>query len=97
VPGITFLSGGQPEETASLNLNAINQLAEIKHPWNMSFSFGRALQSTVLKEWGGKPENVEKAQAALLERCKSNSEAALGKYKGGKGSTESDFVANYKY
>jgi fructose-bisphosphate aldolase class I len=48
VPGITFLSGGQSEEDASLNLNAINALAEVKHPWNMSFSFGRALQSTVL-------------------------------------------------
>lgn len=43
VPGITFLSGGQSEEDSSLNLNAINALAPIKHPWNMSFSFGRAL------------------------------------------------------
>lgn len=51
VPGITFLSGGQSEEDASLNLNAINKLAPIKHPWNMSFSFGRALQSSVLKAW----------------------------------------------
>jgi fructose-bisphosphate aldolase class I len=61
VPGITFLSGGQSEEDASLNLNAINMLAPIKHPWNMSFSFGRALQSTVLKVWQGKPENVKAA------------------------------------
>lgn len=48
VPGITFLSGGQSEEIASQNLNAINQLAEVKHPWSMTFSFGRALQSSVL-------------------------------------------------
>jgi len=51
VPGITFLSGGQPEETASLNLNAINKLAFPKHPWNMSFSYGRALQTSVLEAW----------------------------------------------
>ena len=61
IPGITFLSGGQSEEDASKNLNAINELAPIKHPWNMSFSFGRALQSTVLKVWQGKPENVDAA------------------------------------
>lgn len=61
VPGITFLSGGQSEETASLNLNAINKLAEIKHPWNMTFSFGRALQSSVLQAWQGKTENVAEA------------------------------------
>lgn len=97
VPGITFLSGGQSEENASLNLNAINVLAPIKHPWNMSFSYGRALQTTVLNEWKGKPENVQKAQDALFERCKANGEAALGKYKGGTGSTKSDYVANYTY
>jgi fructose-bisphosphate aldolase class I len=51
VPGITFLSGGQPEETASQNLNAINKLAFPKHPWNMSFSYGRALQTSVLNAW----------------------------------------------
>lgn len=97
VPGITFLSGGQSEEDASLNLNAINQLAPIKHPWNMSFSYGRALQTTVLDVWKGKPENVEAAQKALYERCKANGEAALGKYEGGSGSTKSDYVANYTY
>ena len=69
VPGITFLSGGQSEETACLNLNAINKLAEVQHPWNMTYSFGRALQSSVLTTWAGKEENVEKAQNILLERC----------------------------
>ena len=97
VPGITFLSGCQPEETASQNLNAINKLAFPKHPWNMSFSFGRALQTSVLKEWKGQPEGVKAAQDALLERCKSNGLSALGKYEGGTGSTESDYVANYRY
>jgi fructose-bisphosphate aldolase class I len=61
VPGITFLSGGQSEEVASQNLNAINKLAEIKHPWTMTFSFGRALQTSVLQTWQGKPENVKDA------------------------------------
>ena len=51
IPGITFLSGGQSEERACKNLNAINNLAEVKHPWNMSYSFGRALQQTSLKIW----------------------------------------------
>merc|ERR1711988_682104 len=82
VPGITFLSGGQSEETACQNLSAINKLAEIKHPWNMTYSFGRALQSSVLTTWMGKKENVK---------------AALGKYEGGQGSTQSDHVANYVY
>ena len=63
----------------------------------MSFSFGRALQTSVLNEWKGKPEGVAGAQASLLERCKSNGEAALGKYEGGVGSTKSDYVANYRY
>merc|ERR1711912_115005 len=52
VPGITFLSGGQSEEVASQNLNAI------KHPWSMTYSFGRALQSSVLTTWQGKKENA---------------------------------------
>ena len=61
IPGITFLSGGQSEERACQNLNAINNLAEVKHPWNMSFSFGRALQQTSLKLWDGKDENAKAA------------------------------------
>lgn len=61
IPGITFLSGGQSEERACKNLNAINKLAEVKHPWNMTFSFGRALQSSVLTAWGGKDDNIKKA------------------------------------
>ena len=97
VPGITFLSGGQSEEIAAQNLNAINKLADVKHPWTMTYSFGRALQSSVLTTWAGKEENVETAQKRLLERCIDCSKASLGKFEGGSGSTTSDYVANYKY
>lgn len=97
VPGITFLSGGQSEEKACLNLNAINKLAEVKHPWNMTYSFGRALQSSVLTIWGGKDENWDKAQDRLLDRCSAASKAAKGTYEGGTGSDQSDYVANYVY
>lgn len=72
-------------------------MAEIKHPWNLTFSFGRALQSSVIKIWGGKKENVKDAQKRLYERCEAASQAAKGIYGGGAGSTQSDYVANYKY
>ncbi|KAG7024993.1 Uridine kinase-like protein 3, partial [Cucurbita argyrosperma subsp. argyrosperma] len=101
VPGIVFLSGGQSEEEATLNLNAINK-QEVLKPWTLSFSFGRALQQSTLKIWSGKTENVAKAQAAFLERCKANSEATLGKYGGGSGgggglASQSLYEAGYKY
>jgi len=100
MPGINFLSGGQSEEEASCNLNAMNVLKDWNRPWNVSFSFGRALQASVLKAWAGKAENVPTAQAALMVRAKANSEATLGKYTGGaggSGSQESLFVSNYVY
>ena len=97
LPGVCFLSGGQSEEEASLNLNAMNKLQGIPRPWYLTFSYGRALQSSVLKAWQGKAENVAQAQATLLERAKANGQATLGQYEGGTGSTESDFVANYRY
>ncbi|XP_023523526.1 fructose-bisphosphate aldolase, cytoplasmic isozyme 1 [Cucurbita pepo subsp. pepo] len=99
VPGIVFLSGGQSEEEATLNLNAINKLQVLK-PWTLSFSFGRALQQSTLKIWSGKKENVGKAQEAFLVRCKANSEATVGKYGGGSGNglaSESLYEAGYKY
>ncbi|XP_068661890.1 fructose-bisphosphate aldolase 1, cytoplasmic [Aristolochia californica] len=100
VPAIVFLSGGQSEEEATLNLNAMNQY-QGKKPWSLSFSFGRALQQSTLKTWAGKEENFEKARAAFLSRCKANSEATLGKYKGdaavGEGVSESLHVKDYKY
>lgn len=77
VPGIMFLSGGQSEVEATLNLNAMNQSP---NPWHVSFSYARALQNTCLKTWKGLPENVEAAQKALLIRARANSLAQLGKY-----------------
>jgi len=85
--GIMFLSGGTSEEEASANLNAMNVL-DARKPWRISFSYGRALQATCLKTWGGKKENKEAAQKILLERAKANSEAQLGKYKGGSASED---------
>lgn len=69
VPGVTFLSGGQTEEEASVHLNAINLHAG-KKPWALTFSYGRALQASVLKAWGGKDENVAAGQEELLKRAK---------------------------
>lgn len=97
IPGIVFLSGGQSEEEATLNLNAMNKLTGIPRPWALSFSYGRALQDACLKAWLGKPENVKKAQEVFLVRCKANSEATMGKYAGGTGSTESLHVKSYVY
>jgi len=98
VPGIMFLSGGQSEEEATRNLNAMNQIGG--NPWALSFSFGRALQATVIKTWGGKAENVKAAQEAFLYRAKVNSQASLGKYvpQAGAGSASQRlFQADYKY
>ncbi|STX50517.1 fructose-bisphosphate aldolase, class I [Legionella busanensis] len=78
VPSINFLSGGQTSEQATANLNAINQIGY--QPWNLSFSYGRALQEDCLKIWQGNPENIEAAQAALLKRARLNSLACFGDY-----------------
>jgi len=74
--GIVFLSGGQSAERSTENLNAIAQMGE--QPWPITFSFSRALEEPVLNAWGGKPENVEAAQAVLLETAKRNAAASLG-------------------
>ncbi|HEC06225.1 MAG TPA: fructose-bisphosphate aldolase class I [Thiolapillus brandeum] len=79
VPSINFLSGGQGPEEATANLNAINQLRG-NAPWQLSISYGRALQQPALHAWLGKPENREKAQKALLKRARLNSLARQGKY-----------------
>lgn len=81
VPGITFLSGGQSEVEATVNLNAMNA-AFGPHPWKLSFSYGRALQASALKAWQGKAENEGAARAALLTRASLNSQACAGTYKG---------------
>jgi len=77
VPGIMFLSGGQSELEATLNLNAMNQSP---NPWHVSFSYARALQNSVLKTWKGEDANAVAAQEALIKRAKANSDAQLGKY-----------------
>src|SRR5438874_10267893 len=78
VPGIVFLSGGQTDEDATAHLNAMN--ARGPHPWELSFSYGRALQAPTLKAWGGKPENVDAAQRAYYHRAKMNGAARTGMY-----------------
>jgi fructose-bisphosphate aldolase class I len=78
VPGIVFLSGGQSDEQASENLNAINSLGD--QPWVLSFSYGRALQAPALKAWGGSPDNVDAGQSFLALRARCNSAAVAGRY-----------------
>ena len=78
VPGIVFLSGGQTDEDATAHLNAMN--ARGPHPWELSFSYGRALQAPAIKSWGGDPANVEEAQKAFYRRAKFNSAARTGSY-----------------
>jgi fructose-bisphosphate aldolase class I len=78
VPGIVFLSGGQSDEDATAHLNAMN--ARGPHPWQISFSYGRALQAPAIKAWAGKPENVEAGQHAYYHRAKMNSAARTGMY-----------------
>jgi fructose-bisphosphate aldolase, class I len=78
VPGIVFLSGGQSDELATAHLNAMNQLGGL--PWELSFSYGRALQAPALKAWKGEAANVDAGRAAFLHRAKLNSAARFGSY-----------------
>jgi fructose-bisphosphate aldolase, class I len=78
VPGIVFLSGGQSDEDATAHLNAMNALGP--HPWQLSFSYGRALQAPALKAWMGDPAKVEAAQKAFYRRAKFNGAARSGSY-----------------
>lgn len=78
VPGMVFLSGGQSAEDATDHLNAMNAMGP--HPWQVSFSYGRALQAPVLAAWKGQESNVVAAQKALLKRCQLNGLARDGKY-----------------
>lgn len=77
VPTINFLSGGQSDKSATNNLNEINKSKEGR-PWNVSFSYGRALQNEALQTWAGKKENIGRAQEALIVRARLNSLATLG-------------------
>jgi len=78
VPGIVFLSGGQSDELATAHLNEMNALGG--GPWQLSFSYGRALQAPALKAWAGKPGNRTAGQAAYYKRAKCNGAARYGKY-----------------
>jgi len=78
VPGIVFLSGGQSDEDATAHLDAMNRRGP--HPWELSFSYGRALQAPALAAWGGKPENVAAAQSAFAKRARLNGLARSGRY-----------------
>jgi len=78
VPGVAFLSGGQTEREATANLNAMNTSGS--HPWALSFSYGRALQQSVLKTWAGEQANVAAAQDAFLHRARMNGLASTGSW-----------------
>jgi fructose-bisphosphate aldolase, class I len=79
VPGIVFLSGGQNARLATAHLNAINRLPGPR-PWNVSFSYGRALQDLALEAWHGRDENLQAGQQALYRRARCNGAASVGNY-----------------
>ena len=80
VPGIVFLSGGQSNERATAHLNAMNRPGSAANPWQLSFSYGRALQEPPLNAWRGETANVEKAQGAFHHRARLNGAARYGTY-----------------
>jgi fructose-bisphosphate aldolase class I len=79
VPGVVFLSGGQDDVVATAHLDAMNRL-EVDNPWQLSFSYGRALQAPALAAWGGKAESLAAGQRAFFVRAKANSAASLGRW-----------------
>ncbi len=78
VPGIAYLSGGQSDEQATAHLSRMNEIGGF--PWQMTFSYGRALQAAAQKAWSGRPANVAAAQAAFLHRARMNGLASQGKW-----------------
>ncbi len=78
MPGVVFLSGGQSDELATAHLTEMTRLGDI--PWQLSFSYGRALQAPALAAWGGEESNVGTAQAALYKRARLNGLARSGAY-----------------
>ena len=80
VPGIAFLSGGQSDEDATAHLNKMNLILGKKSPWNLTYSYGRALQSSALKAWAGDSDNISIAQDAFYKRAKLNGLATSGDY-----------------
>ena len=80
LPGIVFLSGGQSDEQATAHLNAMNQMGP--HPWPLSFSYGRAMQTAALTLWGKDMQaNFADAQKTVAQRARQNGLAALGQWK----------------
>uniref|UniRef100_A0A6I8MXF3 Fructose-bisphosphate aldolase n=1 Tax=Ornithorhynchus anatinus TaxID=9258 RepID=A0A6I8MXF3_ORNAN len=100
VPGVTFLSGGQSEEEASINLNAINRCPLVR-PWALTFSYGRALQASALSTWRGQRENESAATEEFVKRAEVNGLAAQGKYEGSGedagAAGRSLYIANHAY
>jgi len=98
MPGVTFLSGGISEEDSSVFLNEINKVDRLG-PWTLTFSFSRAMQSSCIKTWAGKPENIKAAQDQLLARARANGAASVGEYVPGSEPSlfESLYVADYVY
>jgi fructose-bisphosphate aldolase class I len=80
VPGVAFLSGGQPAELASARLNAMNARFRSRLPWALAFSFARAIQQPALEVWRGEPDRVPAAQRALYHRARCNVAARRGEY-----------------
>ena len=80
VPGCAFLSGGQTNENATAHLNMMNSKHGGSRPWNLTFSYGRALQASALTSWSGKDENISTAQEAFFQRAKFNGLASKGSY-----------------
>jgi fructose-bisphosphate aldolase class I len=78
VPGVVFLSGGQSDEAATAHLNEMNRIGGA--PWELSFSYGRALQQPALKAWAGKAANRDAAQRAFYHRARCNGAARYGRY-----------------
>lgn len=79
IGGIVFLSGGQTDEEATMNLNAMHKMGVL--PWPLTFSYARAIQNPALKSWAKSPADAAGAQALLVERAKANSLASVGEYK----------------
>ncbi|KFU87706.1 Fructose-bisphosphate aldolase C [Chaetura pelagica] len=98
--GVTFLSGGQSEEEASINLNAINTCPLVR-PWALTFSYGRALQASALSAWRGQQDNASAATEEFIKRAEVTGLAALGQYEGSGDSSgaagQSLYVANHAY
>jgi fructose-bisphosphate aldolase class I len=96
MPGVVFLSGGMSEIEASIALNEINKASGIR-PWYLTFSYGRALQASVLDIWKGDDANVSAAQKMLLHRANANGLAAIGKYIDEENTGKSLHETNYVY